>query len=212
MVPMLVDCQYFSMYASVLLKHYWRLASFLVLLVLTFSMTASQAEVDQLKTELQKLRSDYAAHGSQGVSPAPPIYVASRKVERFKDRPEKSDDLTVEDWVADMKAHILARNYSGKAAAACIREHLAGKARLEIMGRGIDDDPDKILETLLRVFGDGDLLPQLQQKFYSYSQQQDEDLVACSLRLLQLFDRIATLDPAFKPCKKSLLKIGRAHV
>ena len=60
---------------------------------------------------------------------------------------------------------------------------------------------------LLRVFGDDNLLPQLQQKLYSDVQHEGEDLVAlCSLRMLQLFDRIAQLDSAFKPCKDSLLK------
>ena len=166
---------------------------------------ASKEDVDSLEAKLKQLRADLDAQ-KQPVAAAAPVYVTTRKVDRFKDRPEKPGDPSVEDWVADIRSYLLARNLTGKAAAACIKEHLTGKARLEISGRGDGEDPEKILSTLLRVFGDGDLLPQLQQKFYSYTQQEGEDLVACSLRLLQLFDRIATLDSAFQPCKTSLLK------
>ena len=180
---------------------------FLCALVVVVKMATPQGEVESLQAQLKQLRADFAAaQGSQSVVAAAPVYVTTRKVDRFKDRPEKSGDPSVEDWVADMRSYLLARNLSGKAGAACIKEHLTGKARLEISGRGDDSDPEAILSTLLRVFGDGDLLPQLQQKFYSYTQQEGEDLVACSLHLLRLFERIATLDSAFQPCKVSLLK------
>ena len=70
-------------------------------------------------------------------------------------------------------------------------EHLAGEARREILGRGneIKSNPDQIFAVLLRVFGDGDSLPQLQQQFFSYRQKEGEDLVSCSLHLVRLFDR-----------------------
>ena len=170
---------------------------------------ASQEDVDELKQQLQKLRVDHdslqrSARSQVGASA--PIYVATRKLDRFKDRPEKFEDPTVEDWVADARNHLLARNLTGQAAVACVKEHLSGKARLEILGRGSDDDPEKIFATLLRVFGDGDQLPQLQQKFYSYSQKEGEDLITCSLKLLQLFDRIVQLDSTFESNKTSLLK------
>ena len=46
-------------------------------------------------------------------------------------------------------------------------EHLAGEARREILGRGdeVKSNPEQIFAVLVRVFGDGDSLPQLQQQF-----------------------------------------------
>lgn len=87
-------------------------------------------------------------------------------------------------------------------------EHLAGEARREILGRGdeINANPEQIYALLLRVFGDGDSLPQLQQQFFSYQQKEGEDLVSCSLHLVQLFDCIVQLDSSFKPGRDSQLK------
>ena len=63
---------------------------------------------------------------------------------------------------------------------------LARKARQEIIGRGdeVMGDPEQIFQIMLRVFGDGDTLSQLQQRFFSYRQDTYEDLESCSLKLL----------------------------
>ena len=58
-------------------------------------------------------------------------------------------------------------------------------------------DPSQIFVMLLRVFGDGDSLPQQQQQFYSYRQKEGKDLVSCSLALVKIFDRMVQLDPTF---------------
>ena len=58
----------------------------------------------------------------------------------------------------------------------------------------------------MRVFGDGDSLPQLQQQFFSYRQKEGEDLVSCSLHLVRLFDCIVQLDSSFKPGRDAQLK------
>ena len=67
--------------------------------------------------------------------------------------------------------------------AALLIDNLGGRARQEIVGRGTDtsNSPDAIFQILLTVFGDGDLLPQLQQRFFSYLQREGETLVTCSL-------------------------------
>ncbi|KAK2552973.1 hypothetical protein P5673_025684 [Acropora cervicornis] len=70
----------------------------------------------------------------------------------------------------------------------------------------VKSNPEQIFAVLLRVFGDGDSLPQLQQQFFSYRQKEGEDLVSCSLHLLQLFDRIVQLDSSFKPGRDAQLK------
>ena len=118
------------------------------------------------------------------------VYVyQSRKIEKFRGRPEKPSDPGVEDWIADAKAASESRGLGTKEQAAYLIEHLGGDARLEILGRGeaVKTDPAQIYAVLLRVFGDGDSLPQLQQLFYSYKQREGENLVTCSLALVKIF-------------------------
>ena len=74
--------------------------------------------------------------------------------------------------------------------------------RLDIIGK---DDTDKIFSSLRNTFGDGDTIPQLLQRFFSYSQS-TEDLVSCSLNLHEMFDRIAEHDHTFRSNKNSVLK------
>ena len=100
-----------------------------------------------------------------------------------------------------MRSHLASRGLEKAAQATFIREHLTGRARQEIEGRGdaVKSDPELILSTLLKVFGDGNMLPQLQQKLYGYQQGSQEDLVACSLALVSLFDRMQRLDATWAP-------------
>lgn len=137
------------------------------------------------------------------------VYVnQSHKLERFRGKPVKASDLTIEEWIEDAKAACASRGLPFKEQAAYLIEHLAGSARREVIGRGeeVMGDPDKIYMVLLRVFGDGDSLPQLQQQFYAYRQKDGDDLVTCSLDLVQLFDRIVQLDSSFKAGRASQLK------
>ncbi|KAK3090231.1 hypothetical protein FSP39_010232 [Pinctada imbricata] len=69
----------------------------------------------------------------------------------------------------------------------------------------IQEDPEAIIKILMTVFSDGNTLPILQQKFYSY-RQGEEDLVSCSLQLVEIYDRISALDPSFIPCRNAALK------
>jgi hypothetical protein len=86
-------------------------------------------------------------------------------------------------------------------------DHLSGKARQEVLGRGeeIKGKPEDILKVLLRVFGDGDQLPMLLQRFYSLKQGAD-DIVTCSLNMVELFDRMSELDPTLKSRRNESLK------
>ena len=65
--------------------------------------------------------------------------------------------------------------------------------------------PDEIITVLFKVFGDGDNLPMLQQRFYAY-QQREEDLISCSLNMVELYDKIVQLDPSFAACRDASLK------
>ncbi|XP_033127984.1 uncharacterized protein LOC117125564, partial [Anneissia japonica] len=109
---------------------------------------------------------------------------------------------------ADVRAQLELRLLTPKAAAAFVKENLAGYARKEINGRGkeVGEDAEKILAVLLRVFGDGNTLPQLQQRFFSYKQMPQQDLLSCSLELVSLYDNIVSLDGAYSACRESSLK------
>ena len=66
-------------------------------------------------------------------------------------------------------------------------------------------DAKEILKTLAKVFGDSCTLPQLQQHLYGYKQGDGEDLAACSLEIVRLFDRITEMDPSFVQSRKAQL-------
>lgn len=136
------------------------------------------------------------------------LYVNSRKLERFRGKPEHANDLTIEDWIQDAKAACASRGLTEKEQAAFLIEHLAGSARYEVIGRGeeVMNNPTQIFMILTRVFGDGDSLPQLQQQFYSYKQKEGDDLIKCSLDLVKLMDRIVQLDSSFKAGRDTQLK------
>ncbi|XP_077863353.1 uncharacterized protein LOC144346467 [Saccoglossus kowalevskii] len=167
---------------------------------------ASSMEVKRL-IALERETSKVSADSGTGMGKV--VYMSpSRKLDRFHDKPEKASDLSVEDWIEDAQAVISSRRLDVSEQAAFLIEHLVGKARREILGRGdaVKSDPSKIFAILIRVFGDGDSLPQLQQQFFAYTQSDEEDIIACSLQLVCLYDRIVQLDSSFKPGRESQLK------
>ena len=111
------------------------------------------------------------------------VYISpGRHLDLFKGRPIKAADIGVWEWIADVRAQLELRFLTHKEAAAFIKEHLSGDEGKEIIGRGDSEAEDsaKILEVLARVFGDGDKLPQLQQRFFAYTQSTSQDLLRCS--------------------------------
>ena len=155
-------------------------------------------EAQQLKEQLSEQQPRYQA-----------VYVApTRKLERFRGRPATPAEPTIEEWAEDVRMQLATRKLEPAAQAAFVMDHLSGNARQEILGRGlgIRDDPGAIFEVLLRVFGDGDTLPTLQQKFFSYQQGEKEDLLGLSLKLVEMYDRICRIDPTYVPCREGTLK------
>ena len=69
--------------------------------------------------------------------------------------------------MSDVRGQLASRQLTIEEGASFVLDHLAGKARQEILGRGdeVTANPEEIFKVLLKVFGDGDTLPQLQQKF-----------------------------------------------
>ena len=135
-----------------------------------------------------------------GINPEAPIFIPpARRIDKFCGQTTApGDTAAVYEWVADARGLLLARQIPLRAQAAVL-ENLAGKARQEIICRGdeVMGDPEQIFQILLRVFGDGDTLSLLQQRFFSYRQDANEDLVSCSLALLQLVARICQWDLSF---------------
>ena len=145
-----------------------------------------------------------------GINPEAPIFITpARRIDKFRGQTTApGDTAAVYEWVADARGLLLARQIPLRAQAAVVLENLAGKARQEIIGRGdeVMGDPEQIFQILLRVFGDGDTLSLLQQRIFSYRQDANEDLVSCSLALLQLVSRICQWDPSFDVNRDRMLK------
>lgn len=139
------------------------------------------------------------------VSQHRPLYVkTTRRIERFRGHPKATGDLTVDDWISDIKGQISIQRLDEADQVDFIIDHLAGTARQEVLARGLDD-PESIYKVLSRLFGDGQSLTQLQQRFYSYTQKED-DVLTCSLQLVSLYDKICQIEPSFTTGKESALK------
>ncbi|XP_072037546.1 uncharacterized protein [Amphiura filiformis] len=163
---------------------------------------SEEAKAELKKTE-EKLKELTKTGGTK------PIYLApGRRLEVFKGKAVKVSDPSIYDWVADVRAQLELRSLTNTEAAAFIKEHLSGDARKEIGGRGdtISSKPEEILQILVRVFGDGDNLPQLQQRFFSYRQEPNQDLLSCSLAIVHLYDRMSCLDESYKASRQISLK------
>ena len=120
-----------------------------------------------------------------------------------------ASDPTIEEWIRDVEGQLCSRKLEGEQAIVFVLDHLAGKARLEMLGRFDNAGKTKvedIFEALRNTFGDGDTKPQLLQKFFSNTQQSNEDLITLSLKLLEMFDRIAKDDENFSTSKMVILK------
>ena len=141
-------------------------------------------------------------------SKASSIYVSQgRKIPLFKDAPKSSTETSVQDWCMDVERHLKARGMEGVKASSFVLEHLGGKARQEILGRSLEkEEPAKIFEVLKRIFGEGLTLGQLKSKFFSYRQPSGEDVVACSLKLVEMMGEIIKLDPSAEATKNIVLR------
>ena len=96
------------------------------------------------------------------------MYVTpSRKLERFKGKPAKGTDPSVEEWIDDARATCESKGLKKEQTALFLLEHLAGEARQEILGRGdeINSNPERIFAVLLRVLGMGIAFPSCNNSF-----------------------------------------------
>lgn len=172
-----------------------------------FEVGSAMADANAARAEVDRMGRDERSGASTARERM--VYLTQpRRLERFRGKPEKSSDVTVEEWVEDAEAMLATRQLDSRDKAAFLIEHLAGEARREVCGRGdkIREDPKEIFSVLTKVFGDGDGLSQLQQRFFAYRQGERESLVTCSLRLVDLYDRMVKLDPSFNSGRDTQLK------
>ena len=180
-----------------------------------FELHSEQEKASTLEDALRDAQAELASRGDDSsseniVSVERPIYVTpAQRIDKFRGQPHKPGDAAVYEWVADARG-LLATVHTipQESKAALLIDNLGGRARQEIVGRGTEtsNSPDAIFQILLTVFGDGDLLPQLQQRFFSYLQREGETLVTCSLSLLELYDRMSQWDAALLDGRERALK------
>ena len=172
-----------------------------------FEIAAARKEVDNLVQEQRLGRVKEEPGVAEAPTYQPPIYVTpTRKFDRLRGRPEKSGDPEVAEWIGDIRCHLTAKHITGTAACALIKENLKGRARLEIEGRGINDDPEAIFRALLEAFGDGGDLAALQERLFQYRQSPGETVVDCSLKLVEIYNKVAEKDPAYESRRDQTLK------
>ena len=196
---------------------------------LKLQLAQSKEREEQVRRQLQDVSSGSDAHAAAAQEPSTsnqeavssshvlssqgsqqnqvPIYVSSRRMERFSDRPTSLSGVSVLDWIADMKSYLASHPMPVSQQTAVVMGHLAGRARQEIQGRGSSvKDPATVFSILLSVFGDGDTLGQLRTKFYGYQQSTSENLLSCSLELLSLYSRMEDHDPELSQDRDRVLK------
>lgn len=166
-------------------------------------------EVERLRIAMKEQK-EYIQKQEQSwkeAEPRPVVMMSGRRLDRFRDRSTSSSEPSITEWVSDMRSQAKSRKLTAPEFSIFLLDNLAGKARQEILGRGeaLHQDPEGIIKILFKVFGDGDSLPILQQRFYAYKQK-EEDLITCSLNMVKLYDKIVQLDQSFAACRDASLK------
>lgn len=184
------------------------------MLLATEEFTGRMAEVDELKKELEETRRQLevarAVEAKVAELTAKPVALLpmSRRLERFRGRPEKTSDPTAQEWIEDARASLDTYQGAEKEKAAFLLQHLTGNARTEILARNdVKEDPKKILDTIEKTFGDGDVddLSKLQERFYTFKQG-EKDLLTCSLQLVELYNKMVAIQPSLEECRNGTLK------
>lgn len=123
----------------------------------------------------------------------PTVYIKyERKLSKFAGRPENDSDPDVDDWLMDMREHILSiPSTEGKIE--FINDHLIGSAKTEVRLRPAElkKTPEDILKIIEDTYKVQDTVTQLRHKFYERKQNDGETLETYSLALMKLASLIA---------------------
>ena len=167
------------------------------------ALAAKQRELDEALLQLRISREVEARMGR--AAPTVSLLPAQRRLDRFRG---DVGAAATREWIADARACLATHQGASRERVSFLLQHLGGNARLEVTGHpDLQGNPEGILNIIEKTFGDGAAvdLPQLQEKFYTFKQG-NLDLLSCSLELVNLFDRIVTLDPTGGPARDTTLK------
>ena len=165
----------------------------------------AREETMLIQHELERVR-EASATSAPNTDSLPRFVVAqTRRLERLGGRAERPSDPDVGEWVEDMRCHLAGNPISEDAACALVVGHLRGKARLEISGRGLRKTED-IFVAILAAFGGSNDIATLQERLFQYRQLPGESVIDCSLKLVDLFNKIADKDVAYASRRDQTLK------
>ena len=165
----------------------------------------AREETVLIQQELERVR-EASSTSAPNPDPLPRFVVAqTRRLERLGGRPERPSDPDVAEWVEDMRCHLAGNPMSEGSACALIVGHLRGKARLEIYGRGLHNTED-IFVAILAAFGGTNDIATLQERLFQCRQLPGESVIDCSLKLVNLFNKIADKDEAYVSRRDQTLK------
>lgn len=120
-----------------------------------------------------------------------------KKIPMFKGKPAKDGDPEVYEWLDDVKHYLKSRKMTKAQKIEFIFDHLQGRAKSEIRLRPEKDrnDPHKLLQIILDVFGGQEAVTSLQEAFFKRTQQPNETVYDYSLSLMLLMEKIERRNP-----------------
>lgn len=109
-----------------------------------------------------------------------------------------SNSLSVEDWIEEVRRFLVSRPSSRSEQALTVFDLLDGEARTEVKFRPIGErnDPEKIFNILISVYGCAQSCISLQNQFFQRRQREGESLRAYSHALLSLMEVVKRRDPS----------------
>ena len=169
----------------------------------TMNKKELQKRVFELESELLEAKIA-ASTGHHAKIVESHTYIATdRKIKTFSGRPKSDSDLSVDDWIDDIRSVFSARKPTTAEKVDLIYSHLEGQAKDEIKFRAdIRRDPDLMLECLQAAFGDHDSVTILQQQFFERRQKENESIREYSYALLELFQKVIKKDSSVFPNKE----------
>lgn len=115
----------------------------------------------------------------------------TEKVSKFSGNLDRSDSLTIEEWIELVEIHIQTKP-TEKEKALWIYNHLEGAARIEVkyLPREEKERVDGIFKVLREIYGCSHSHISLQRRFFNRKQQEGESLLDYSHALMTLMDQI----------------------
>ena len=154
-------------------------------------MTSQEDRFRSMQQEIGQLRDEMSRNATTTV---PVVLPSAKKVRNFWGSPDKDSDLTVEDFIDEMKWALRSNNHRGLDAARFVVSHLRGDARSEVKNCGaVWHSEEGVFEILTDAFGERRTLPTLLSEFAQRRQQPNEGI---RVYATDLYERFAYLQKA----------------